>query len=616
MQTGKSQSRSKEKGIRKAGTRVLKTKAIIDDSGALVCRCRPDAVLTFVNDTHVRYFRESRKKLVGKSFLSLVPETQRAAARSALADMVSTPKTSSFKHQTISEDGKLHWLEWINRPILDETGAVVEFVSIGYDITESQRTQELCNLLIQSIPCSILLLDENMRIVFANHNFLENVRLEETLVKGNKLRDVFPEIIIDELGMEAKIRQVFMLNKPTSGERMTYRAPGVPTRTFFYRIIPVCSAELVESVILIMEDVTEQIRLSENSHRAAQHLSSVVDSISDIVISTDMQGTIITSNPAASIVLGRKPCIEEDQNFLEFCIPEHRKNAGAVIDKLACGIDAVSLECEMVNADGEGVPVSWIISAMKDEHGRPVGLVLAGRDLSERRKFEYRLVQQEKLAALGVMAGGIAHELRNPLAICYSAAQFLIQEDVSPAFHKECVDRIIAGVQRASGIIENLLRFARPSSRRERQVLNLADLLREALTLVENEMKLQGIKCRADCLEEEVKVLGSRGMLQQVFINLFLNALRAMNQGGKLSLSTKTDDDRVRISVTDTGCGIAPKALTKIFDPFYTSTREGTGTGLGLSLCYSIMVQHNGTIEAVSQLGKGSTFTVTLPQVK
>ncbi len=169
---------------------------------------------------------------------------------------------------------------------------------------------------------------------------------------------------------------------------------------------------------------------------------------------------------------------------------------------------------------------------MKDHLSQTAGVVAVGRDLTERRKFEAQLLQSQKLAALGVMAGGIAHEIRNPLAVCSSAAQFIMEEDISPEFRRECADKIHTGIQRASMIIENLLRFARPSVKTELKEIDLTALIEETLSLVTNQARIQKIELHSQLPPRPILISGMEGLLQQAFLNLLLNAIKAMPDGG------------------------------------------------------------------------------------
>ncbi len=157
-----------------------------------------------------------------------------------------------------------------------------------------------------------------------------------------------------------------------------------------------------------------------------------------------------------------------------------------------------------------------------------------GRDLSERRKLEAQLLRSQKLAALGVMAGGIAHEIRNPLAICLAAAQFLDDDDIGRELRKECVDKIQTNIHRASVIIENLLKFARPAPTTAMTEVDLSGILKDTVTLVANQAKLQKVAVVLESPDRQVTIHGNADLLQQVFLNLFLNAINAMPDGGIL----------------------------------------------------------------------------------
>ena len=240
---------------------------------------------------------------------------------------------------------------------------------------------------------------------------------------------------------------------------------------------------------------------------------------------------------------------------------------------------------------------------------------MVGRDLTEQRKFELQILESQKLAALGVMARGIAHEIRTPLAVSSSAAQFLTEDDLTPEFRRECAEKVHSGIRKASTIIENLLRFAHPSADKSKSPLDLLRVLKEALTLVDSQAKVQNIAIRTHFPPEPCQVLGVPSLLEQVFINLLLNAINAMPNGGTVDIFAEQADGEVLLRVTDTGEGISQEDLDKIFDPFFTKAPLGKGTGLGLSICNSIVDQHGGSISVQSRIGKGSTFTVKLQSV-
>ncbi len=478
----------------------------------------------------------------------------------------------------------------------------------------SDRYRELFEMLLEAIPSSVLLIDRDLRIVRANKNFVEKSRRTRSTVMGRKLEAVLPAAIVERADMAGRVCKVFESKRPTLGERLTYRAPGIPIRIYYYRILPFLLRERVEMAVLLMDDVTERVRLSEEVRRIERHLASVVESAWDVVLSTDSRGRVLTWNSAAERLTAFT--LEEVRGTLlgERCVPEQRGKLESILETIRSTATSTTGELDLVTRKGGRIPIDWVFSPMKDESTHDIGIVAVGRDLSEQRKLEHQLLQSHKLAALGVMAGGIAHEIRNPLAICSSAAQFLQDEEITSEFRKECVERVLAGVQRASVIIENLLRFARPAApTTEMRELDLVPLIQEALGLVANQAKIQKVLTSLRLSSERVLISGNPELLRQVLLNLLLNAINAMADGGHLQISVEKGGGEVFVRVADTGQGIPEESIEKVFDPFYTMSPVGQGTGLGLSICYSIIKQHFGSIEVTSLPDKGTEFTVRLP---
>jgi PAS domain S-box-containing protein len=475
------------------------------------------------------------------------------------------------------------------------------------------RFEQLYTMLLDAIPSSVLLIDQDMRIVSANRNFLEKSQRTLPNTIGYKLEEVFPTVILEQMDITELMRQVIEKNQPDKGERITYRAPGVPIRMYYYSLLPFSWQGKVEGVILLMEDVTEQVRLSEEVRRVERHLAGIVESANDLILSMDKMGRIQTWNAAAERISGYSAEDTQERYFTEFCTDEDRKDIQEIFPHIDTWKSAQMKECHLRTSQSTFIPISWVFSPLRDSTNQTVGIVAVGRDLTEKRKFELELLQSQKLAALGVMAGGIAHEIRNPLAICFSSAQFLLEENISSKFYRECAEKIYKGIQRTSAIVENLLKYSYPSTTTRINLVNIVPLIKETLTLVTHHAKIHKIETKAFFSKEYIMVDGVVTLLQQVFMNLFLNAINAMPNGGMLKINVDTVDTEVRIEITDTGCGISNGNLNKVFDPFFTTSPVGKGTGLGLSICYSIMREHNGTIEVKSLEGKGSVFTVKMP---
>jgi PAS domain S-box-containing protein len=242
------------------------------------------------------------------------------------------------------------------------------------------------------------------------------------------------------------------------------------------------------------------------------------------------------------------------------------------------------------------------------------GLVVNARDITQRKRMEAQLTRTAKLAALGVMAGGIAHQLRNPLAVISACSQILLEAPDNVQVRSQCAEKIYSGCQRASKVIQSLLTFASPA-RGPMVELEVQQVLEEAITLLHHPAIVSKIVLHKQFQPDLPKVLGHTALLQEAFVNIMLNAHEAMPDGGTLTVVTcRSKTGGVKIQFQDTGCGIAPEHLPHVFDPFFTTKPTGEGTGLGLSVTHAIVEQHKGTTELQSEVSKGTTVTIRLPR--
>jgi two-component system, NtrC family, sensor kinase len=227
-------------------------------------------------------------------------------------------------------------------------------------------------------------------------------------------------------------------------------------------------------------------------------------------------------------------------------------------------------------------------------------------------KQSRHLVQAEKLASLGQLAAGIAHEINNPLTNASLGIQTLRSKLNGSGMGQEVAERLNAvekNIDRASTIAQELLEFSRQKESRFIS-LNINNVIESSLILMKH--KLGSVEVRRD-LATVPEIMGDRGKLEQVFINIISNALESMPEGGALSISTLTGKDAIEARISDTGTGIAEENISRVFDPFFTTKEVGSGTGLGLSICYGIIKQHRGTIELSSAVGKGTTVVIKIP---
>lgn len=241
-------------------------------------------------------------------------------------------------------------------------------------------------------------------------------------------------------------------------------------------------------------------------------------------------------------------------------------------------------------------------------------ILLIFQDVTEQQRLETRLTHGATMESLGLMAGSIVHELRNPLSIIGASAQLLLCEDDLPALGRECARRIEQATRRADRIIENLLQFARPANEQCSEICNLNAIIEESMSLLAHQFLRHKIRLELGLAGNLPRLRGNTQLLQQVFVNLATNATQAMPEGGFLNIATGQDDrGQLWARVCDTGCGMDRAQQQQIFAPFYTTRQKGAGNGLGLLLCQRIIRQHGGQIRVSSEPGTGSSFEISLP---
>jgi two-component system, NtrC family, sensor kinase len=241
-----------------------------------------------------------------------------------------------------------------------------------------------------------------------------------------------------------------------------------------------------------------------------------------------------------------------------------------------------------------------------------IGRLIIFDDITDRDELERRLVQADKLSSIGLLAAGVAHEVNTPLAVISTYAQMLAKQISGDEQKFKLLDKIAKQTFRASEIVNSLLSFSRTSPTEFVEV-DLNKVIRETLTLIEHQLQKVSVEVKLNLEPGLPPVKANSGKLQQVFLNLFLNARDAMESGGTLAIRTWNEDGFARIDVSDTGQGIPPEHLERIYDPFFTTKGARKGTGLGLSVTYGIVREHGGTIGVESRPGAGARFHVELP---
>jgi two-component system NtrC family sensor kinase len=265
--------------------------------------------------------------------------------------------------------------------------------------------------------------------------------------------------------------------------------------------------------------------------------------------------------------------------------------------------------------DGRRLIVNVSMTPLVGKDGEVIGRLLIFSDITERVNLEDQLVQAEKLSSIGLLSAGVAHEVNTPLAVISSQAQMLFKQMPPEDPRTKTVEKIVKQSFRASEIVNSLLKFSRVSGS-DYTEMDVNRVIRETLSLVEPMLRASRITLNTQLSASVPPVYGNAGKLQQVFMNLIMNARDAMPRGGELTLATECENSSVHIEITDNGVGIPPDHLSKIFDPFFTTKGTSRGTGLGLAVTYGIIREHSGKIDVESTPGKGTTFRLEFPTAR
>jgi two-component system NtrC family sensor kinase len=339
---------------------------------------------------------------------------------------------------------------------------------------------------------------------------------------------------------------------------------------------------------------------------------SMIESIDAGVLACDLAGQIEAWNSTLERLYGLKRSAVLGKRLREIFDP-------ALVEELPPANDpgqGFSLyKRRLRTADGRELIVNLSVTPLIGKDGQVRGCLLVLNDLTERVSLEDQLAQSEKLSSIGLLAAGVAHEVNTPLAVIASQGQMLLRQTPPGSPQHGVLEKIVKQSFRASEIVNNLLKFSRLSGS-EREELDLNKVIQETVSLLDPMLRASKIRLNLQLASELPPVYGNFGKLQQVFMNLVLNARDAMPMGGELMLVTEHSPSAVRAEVCDTGVGIAPELRNRIFDPFFTTKGTGRGTGLGLAVTYGIISEHAGKIQVLSKPGKGATFRLEFPAVR
>jgi len=355
---------------------------------------------------------------------------------------------------------------------------------------------------------------------------------------------------------------------------------------------------------------TQELTLSEHKYRRIFEVSK------DMIVVLNADGSIVDLNPQGLKLLGRDPAnpgIDETRFQSYFSDQKDWSRLKATLVKQGFISNA---EVTLKRADGAAIRslVSGSLDNGSEDNVATIHLLV--KDIEQKRLMEEQIAQADKLASIGQLSAGVAHEINNPLGIILGYTQLLMRDDDPHKERYEDLKIIEKHAKNCQSIVADLLSFSR-SSRPEKEIKNVHDVIDDVLTFIQQHSGLDSVEIIRRYDQQLPSIVLDEKKIKQVFINLIMNAKHAVGKTGSIKLSSEFDPEagQITVKVADTGHGIDKEHLPRIFDPFFTTKPIGEGTGLGLSVSYGIIKNHGGDILVETRPDKGSTFTVVLPVV-
>ena len=467
--------------------------------------------------------------------------------------------------------------------------------------------------LFELVPCFITVQDKNYRLISYNREFSENfdARPGEFCFKAYKgLSEKCAVCPVEKTFADGLSHWSEETGFNKDGDRVHWLVKTAPITNSEGEIVAAMEMCLD---ITPMKELEEQLKLSEQKYHA------IFDSIPNPVFVLDADTyEIIDCNESVETVYGCSRTEANNQSFLELFRPAEREEYASKL-KTSQFIN----QARHVTKDERSIYVNIRVSPSQ-YLGQKVLLVTTS-DITERLEMEQQLILASKMATLGEMATGVAHELNQPLSVIKTASNYFMRKvnRSQPIENKNLstmAGKIDTNVDRATKIINHLREFGRKSAV-ETEKVRLNNVLHDAHDILSEQLKLRGIEVVWSLEENLPPIIGDAGRLEQVFINLLINARDAIeerNEGGgekdgRITITTRSQQETVLVEVSDTGPGIPEAVIGKIFEPFFTTKKIGKGTGLGLSISYGIVKDCGGTIDAFSEMGKGTRFVIEFP---
>jgi PAS domain S-box-containing protein len=468
----------------------------------------------------------------------------------------------------------------------------------------------MLRLIVEQASDGIFVLDTDLRVQWVNEAVCRMLGLPSERIVGNLVSElVEPGDLVREPLRDRELRAGIEIRIVRS-----FRTPSNELR-----LLEVSAKNIGDGrVLAIARDVTERL-MRERLERSETSFRMLIERSPDVVM-VHKDWRIVYLNPAAVRILElAEPAKAIGMHILDLVHPDDRDVARCKIESLAREGSSTPFS-DMRFHRGGGRFITLSVGGVRVVFEGETSIVAVARDVGDQRRLQLQLAQSERMASLGTLAAGVGHEINNPLAYVLLNLEAInrLAAKVEPSLAASLVEHASSateGAQRVAKIVRDLRAFSRFDDD-ARSVVDVRRALEVALSTASHELKHRARV--TTMIDEEAPVLGSEGRLAQIFLNLLVNAAHAIREGhpseNEVRVSVRCRDDKVFVSVSDTGAGISDEDRPHLFEPFFTTKPTGEGSGLGLAICHGLVSAVGGTIEVESVKGKGSTFTVVLPR--
>ncbi len=537
-----------------------------------------------------------------------------------LKEVKKTKEPIVVEHIHYDADGNARNIEVHGYPIFDTKGNVVQMIEYSLDITERKQAEEALreseefrSSLLTNSPNPIGVINPDSSIRYVNPALEKLTGFSAAELIGKKApypywtQETLKKTTIGfRKAMRQGDRRAEELFQKKNGERFWVKITSMP----------VMNDGEFKYLLTNWVDITKRKQVEEALRQSEKKYKNMVEATSDLIWEADERGVFTFVSPRIKDILGYEASEVIGKIRTLDLIPKAEAREWLKRFKEINAKKEPFFGFEITNLHKNGTPVLFEISGISnfDNAGNFKGYVGVNKDITERKRMEEQLMLTDRLASIGELASGIAHELNNPLTSVIGFSQLLLEEDL-PENLKEDLGTIYSEAQRASTIVKNLLTFARKHAPM-RQISQINNILEDVLKLRAYEHKVNNIGLEKNFAADLPEIMVDYFQMQQVFLNLIVNAESAMletNGKGKLTITTGRVNHTVKVSIADNGPGIARENLRRVFDPFFTTKEVGKGTGLGLSICHGIVTGHGGKIYAEGKAKEGAKFVVELP---